>query len=249
MKKAFEILDKVCRADSGLTLSDLSRGLGISKSTVLGIAEALEERGALVRDPLTKRYTPGLALYRLGRAVRSRPGIEEIARPILEDLRTRTEESVFMGAAGGDHVYVLGTAESTREMKITSPVGTRIPLLAGATGKVFMASLDEGQAAGAVRTRGLQRYTPKTVTDVDRYLADVREVRERGWASDEEEYLMGVWAVAAPVRVSPVHALWVVGLAASLVPGRMAEVASLVVSAADGIARIAEEGDGCRASA
>ena len=68
VRKAFQILELVSRNASRLTLSDISRELAISKSTVHGIAAALEDAGALVRDPSTRRYAPGLALYELGRA-------------------------------------------------------------------------------------------------------------------------------------------------------------------------------------
>lgn len=213
VKRAFQILELVCRSEQGLTLSDLSRQLEISKSTVHGIAAALEDTGAVVRDPRSRRYAPGLTLFKLGRAAYSRITLRDVARPYIEELGERTEESVFLGVRHGERVFILDIVESMQDLKITSPVGTRIPLLAGAAGKVFLSCMTDEKAERIVRERGLVRFTDNTVTDPERYLMQVREVRARGYATDDEEYIAGVRAVASPIVAEDglASAIWVVG--------------------------------------
>lgn len=224
--KAFQILELVARSKPGMTISDLSRQLRISKSTVHGIIAALEEAGAVVRDVQNKRYSLGLTLFDLGRAAYSRIDMKDVARPFLEDLMVKTRESCFFGMRNGDHVSILDIVESTQDIKITAPVGTGIPLLAGATGKVFLASMPDDQAIELLQATGLHRFTANTITDPARYLDQLKAVRKDGYALDDEEYIPGVRAVAAPVRgQGQLAAIWVVGFTPRLNAEKMKPVA------------------------
>jgi DNA-binding IclR family transcriptional regulator len=103
-------------------------------------------------------------------------------------------------------------------MKITSPPGTRLPLLAGATGRVLLSQIEKEKAKGTIQKKGLVRYTSKTVTDPRQFLKEIEKAKKQGYAVDDEEYITGVRAVAAPLLSpsSPPAALWVVGFTSTL---------------------------------
>jgi len=239
VRKAFQILELVARNPSRLTLSDISRELSISKSTVHGIAAALEEAGAMVRDPATRRYAPGVTLHVLGRAAHNGIDLKDAARPHMEDLAGRTQESVFLGMRSGEHVFILDIVESTQELKITSPVGTRIPLLAGATGKALLATLSDEHALDVLREASLTAYTSRTITDPDRYVEEIRAARRLGYALDDEEYISGVRAVASPIpaRGGTASAIWVVGFSARMSGEKMERIGRETRRAAEAIGR------------
>ena len=218
VKKAFKILYAISNASSGLGISDLSKKLKIGKSTVHGITTALEEMGVLVRDPFYKRYTMGYSLLELCRAAYAKIELKDLARKPMEKLMGRVGETVFLGVLNGDHVTIVDMVESRNEMKITSPPGTRLPLLAGATGRVLFSQMEEEKAKEVLKKRGLVRYTSKTVIDHRQFLREIAKVKEQGYAVDDEEYIPGVRAVAAPLFYgsSPPAALWVVGFASTL---------------------------------
>lgn len=218
VKKAFKILQAIADSPSGLGVSELAKQLGIGKSTVHGITASLEEMGVLVRDPISKRYTVGFTLLELGRKSYGRIEWREVAKDPMRRFMEKVGETIFLGIMNGDHITILDVVESPKEMKITSPPGTRLPLLAGATGKAFLSLLDEKVAREIVRRVGLTKYTFKSVTDPKKFLKEVEETKKRGYAIDDEEYLLGVRAVAAPVRTishAPV-AIWAVGFTSSL---------------------------------
>jgi DNA-binding IclR family transcriptional regulator len=242
VRKAFQILELVSRSERGLTISDLSRELGISKSTVLGVTRALEDEGAVIRDARSKRFSLGLALYELGQRAYARFDLREVARPFMQELMHQTAETVFLGVRSGDHVSILDSVESSQELKISSPVGTRIPLVAGATGKVFLATLPPGEAEEIVRTVGLQAYTKKTITDPARYADELAAARQNGYALDDEEYIRGVRAVAATIRSNggAASAIWVVGFTPSMSASKMRDIAAETRAAAAAIRRAAE---------
>jgi IclR family KDG regulon transcriptional repressor len=239
VKKAFQIVKLIADSDRGLRLSDLSKDLKISKSTVHGITSALEEMGVIRRDPLTKRYALGFTLFELGRAAYSRIDLKDTARPIMEDLMERSQESVFLGVKNGDHLTILDIVESRHDLKITASIGMRIPLFAGAAGKVFLASMPEKQATELIRAKGIFRYTENTITDPERYLQEIRTVRQNGYATDDEEYISGVRAVASPVRgvAQPLAAIWVVGFKPSMGDDKMEALIKETKKAAETISR------------
>jgi DNA-binding IclR family transcriptional regulator len=220
-------------------ISELAKRMGISKGTVHGITAALEDLGAVRRDPGTKRYTLGLTLFELGRRAYFHIDLNELARPIMDDLMEKIQESVFLGVLSVDHITILDIAESRQELKITSPIGTTLLLTAGAAGKVFLASMKEEKALEIIEQNGLPHYTEKSISDPVRYMAELRRVKERQYATDDEEYIMGVRAVAAPIRGDrdQMAAIWVVGFKASLDDEKMKLLAKEIMKAVEEIDR------------
>ncbi len=218
VRRAFMILHAVSESSAGLGISELAKALKIGKSTVHGIVGALEEVGVLVRDPFRKRYRVGYTLLELGRKAYAKMELKEVARKPMERLAQEVGETAFLGVLNGDHVTILDVVESPNEMKITAPPGTRLPLLVGATGKVLLAQLDRQEAEAIVERMGLARYTPKSKIDPKEFLKGVARAKRVGYAIDDEEYLLGARAVAAPVQGGfvPPAALWIVGFTSTL---------------------------------
>ena len=237
VRKAFQILRDITGSSGGRTISELSRELGISKSTVHGILSALEAEAAIVRDPDTKRFRPGLTLLELGQLSGNTLTLRDVARAHIESLMIKTGESVFFGTRSGQNVIILDSVESSHDLKITSPAGTRLPLLAGATGKVFLSMMPDDQAGALVRKHGLRKYTDKTIIDPDEYLQQIRKARESGYAMDDEEFITGERAVAAPLAGNGLmpSAVWVVGFSPDLTPEKMTYMAEAAKAAAEAI--------------
>jgi DNA-binding IclR family transcriptional regulator len=218
VKKAFKILQVIADSPTGLGISELSKKLNMGKSTVHGITLGLEALGVLVRDPIQKKFNLGYTLLELSRRAYGRIELRDVARGPMEQLMQRVGETVFLGMMSGDHVTILEVVDSHNEMKITSPPGTRLHLLAGATGKVFLAQFEEKKAKEIIQKMGLARFTPKSIFDPKKFLREVEETKKRGYAIDDEEYMLGIRAIAAPIQTTspPLAAIWVVGFTSSL---------------------------------
>ena len=239
VKKAFEILGALSSSKEGLGVSEIARGLNMAKSTVHGMTSTLEELGAVMRDPYTKRYRLGLTLFELGRLAYSQIDLKTLARPIMEELMEKTQASVFLGILNWEHVTVLDIVESRQDLKITAPIGTAIPLFAGAVGKVFLASMKEEQTKKIVRSKGLTRFTKNTIVDPELYFQELKNVRKMGYAVDDEEYIPGVRAVASPIvgLGQLMSAIWVVGFKASMDEKKMKALINETKKAAEAISR------------
>jgi IclR family KDG regulon transcriptional repressor len=228
VQKAFRILQAIADSHSGLGVSELAKKLSVGKSTVHGITMGLEALGVLVRDPVQKKFNLGYTLLELSRRAYGKIELRDIARGPMERLMEQVGETVFLGIMSGDHVTILDVVESHNDMKITSPPGTRLPLLAAATGKVFLAQFEEKKAKEIIQKMGLSRFTPKSIFDLKKFLKEAEVTRKRGYAIDNEEYMLGVRAIAAPIqtRSGPLAAIWVVGFTSSLNDQKMERVIS-----------------------
>jgi DNA-binding IclR family transcriptional regulator len=239
VKKAFKILHTIADSSNGLGVSELAKQLKIGKSTVHGITSALEELGVLVRDPKRKKYSLGFTLLELRKKAYGKLELRDVAKTPMEKLMEKIGETVFLGILSGDHVTILDMVESHHEMKITSPPGTRLPLIAGATGKVFLSQLEEKKAKEVIQKIGLVKFTSKSIVDQKKFFKEVEEAKKRGYAMDDEEYMLGVKAIAAPIQTSspPLAAIWVVGFTSSLNDQKMEKVISEIQKTAQEISR------------
>ncbi|MEJ5358882.1 MAG: IclR family transcriptional regulator [Desulfobacterales bacterium] len=234
VSRAFHLLEAVASARGPVTLSELARRLGYSKGTLHGLIRALLDCEALCESPRGRGYAIGPAVVELAFRSRNFFRIGEQAQPVLDALRDRIGETVCLGVLSRSRGLIVATAEAGKPFKISAPPGTAIPLLAGAVGKVFLAGLPRSRADALIREQGLPAYTPRTITDRRRYLAELETVRRRGFAVDREEYLPGVAAVAVALG-SPAGlplALWVVGLAETMDDSALESIAGEMRDAA-----------------
>jgi IclR family transcriptional regulator, KDG regulon repressor len=183
----------------GMSATELGRELDISKSTISGLLTTLERHGLVQRDPLTKRVRLGLGLVELAASVSADIDVREAARPHLADLRRHSGETAILHLVTGDDVRIAERAEPDTQLKVVAPLGTRLPRFAGSPAKVLLAAMQPDEAEAIVRGHELPAFTPRSILDPETYLDQLAQTRRRGYARENEEYLVGVSAVSAPV--------------------------------------------------
>ncbi len=237
VKKAFTVLNAIAKSSHGLKISEIASLLNISKGTVHGIAAALEEQGAIIRNSGSKRYNIGMTLLELGKAAHRRIDFRKIARPIMEELMEQCQESVFLGIQNNDRVTIIDIVESRKDFKITSPIGTAIPLLAGAIGKLFLSRMGQEKLHCFLKSNPLRKFTSSTIVDTEQYIKELEKVKTDGFAYDDEEFISGVRAVAVPIKQHGAYipAIWVVGFKAAMTTDKMPAIISQTMAAADRI--------------
>jgi len=213
--KAARVLEELASSRGPVRLSQLSRELGMGKSSLWGILAALESLEWVKRGANGRGYTVGPGLLRLSRKAFGNWDLLEIARPFMEELAEETGESVFLGLVRGDRMVIVDCVEGRGEMRVTSPPGTRLPLMAAATVKAILADMPREKAQEILAQGPLPKFTERSVTDPSRFLEEVERARENGYGLDDEEYLRGIRAVASAIKGPkfPIGAIWVVGFA------------------------------------
>lgn len=181
-------------------VGELGRELGLHKSTVSRLMMTLERGGLLQRDPATKRYRLGIGLISLAGQVVSYMDVREVARSVLRPLAEDCGESVNLVVLDrGQVVNLEQFVPPARQVKNIGRVGRRMCPHCTAAGKVLLAALPPERWKRVLPAR-LERFTPRTVTDLVQLEEELAQVRERGYAIAQEELEDGLNAVAAPVR-------------------------------------------------
>lgn len=234
VEKAFRLLRFVADSNEALRLSDLARNLGFGKSTTHGLMRALVATGALIQNPKDMRIYLGPATVELALKNQNYLQLGREAQPKLDELRDLINETVFFGLMRPWRALIMATSEPHGTMKISSPPGFSIPLLAGALGKVFLSQLNDIEVAQIIKEQGLPEYTQFSITHEQTYLNEITHARRSGYALDKGEYLSGVNAIAVGLG----HyrglslAIWVVGFTESLNMEKVGEVTDFILATA-----------------
>ena len=179
------------------SLSDLARKIELSKPATYVLLRTLEEAGLITRDAAA-RYELSWGVYELGSAVIRPVGIASIARLHLDHLAERTGEAVLLGILDNAAVLYLDRGQEHESFTMIANVGRRSPLHTNASGKVLLAHQSTAYIE-AIVARPLAPTTSLTVTDGRVLTAELTRVRERGYATCNQEQEIGLSSIAVPV--------------------------------------------------
>ncbi len=227
VERAFKLLDLLATSDAGYSLSELARLLGMSKGSAHGLLKTLESGGVVEQDS-ERRYALGPRIYNLSQAYIRGSGLRRFALPAMRRLAADAGQTIFLGQIEPDGVRIIERVEEPGErgaLRVSARRGDRVHLLAGAIGRVVLASWPPARREEYLRTRTLRHFTDRSITDRDAYLAAVEETARTGVGVDHEEYLTGVNAVAAAIHGldgQPVALVWIVGFSAYFTDEAMA---------------------------
>jgi IclR family KDG regulon transcriptional repressor len=226
VEKAFRLLRFVANANEAVRLSDLAVHLGISKSTTHGLISALVATGALNQSSRDKKLTLGPATVELALKNRIYLQLGSRVQPRLDELRDLVNETVFFGLLHPWRALIMATSEAHNPIKISSPPGSSIILMAGALGKVYLSQMEDEEISRIVKKHGLPQFTKASIVAEPAFLKEIAAVRQSGYALDRGEYLSGVNAIAVGLgnHYGIQLALWVVGFAESLNPEKVDKV-------------------------
>lgn len=225
--KAFKLLETVSDSDRPLGVSELARRLQMGKSTVHGLVTTLEALGVLEAVG-AKRYALGPRLSALLSRTGNQADLRQVARPALERLAARTSLTTFLGVPADGQVTIVDIVHGPPTLAISAQVGSSIPLLAGAVGKVVLASWGGQRRRTFLDDTVLPVFTPHSIVSREAYEEAVLATATRGVGLDCDEYVDGVRAAAAPVTGPQrrlVAVLWVAGFSRHIDDARLDAVA------------------------
>jgi DNA-binding IclR family transcriptional regulator len=240
LDRALAILDALSAEGPDLSLGELSDQLDLHKSTTHRLMMVLERHKLIERNSVNGRYRLGLKLFELGTRAVSQLDLRERARPFLERLVVETSETVHLCVLDDSEVVYLDKVEPVRSVRMATSVGRRNPAHCTAVGKAIMAFLSEAQVEEIIRKQGMKAMTANTITSLVELKKELKAVRERGYAIDNEEIEEGVRCVGCVVRNFsgvPLAAISVSAPAFRLTKDKVKGLAQPVVAAATAFSR------------
>lgn len=198
--------------EAEIGISSLAKRLGLAKSTVHRLAVTLAAEDFLEQNPETGRYRLGLSLFTLGALARRRMDVSNVSRPLLGALRDKYQEATTLAILSGPSIMFLHNLESGQAIGTRAYIGDLKPAYCTAEGRVLMAFSTPAVVA-AVLTEAREPRTARTVTGLKALQRLLDEVRQVGYAIDDEESEDGMRCLAAPVRDISGKVVAAVGLA------------------------------------
>lgn len=200
--RAVKILEYVADRRGVAGLTEISKGLGIHKSTAHGLIATLEKCGYMQQDPKTGKYALGIRVFEMGQAYIANLDLREIALACLKELSLTYQETVHLAILSAEEIVYIDKVDGSRSIGIRSQVGGRNPAYCTGVGKVLLAGLDEQRIKKIYAGKTLRKYTPNTLADLPELLSQIRQVRGQGYALDLEEFELDLRCIAAPVKDS-----------------------------------------------
>lgn len=238
VERTFSILESLANGNQGKGVSELSRELGFAKSTTFNILTTLEDLGYIYRTD--NRYHLSLKLFSLSSTVVQQMDLRKVAAPILQNLVEKTGETVNLGTIQDDEAVYIDCLPGPQPVTVHTWPGERLSLHSTALGKVLLAWMPEDAVESILTHKGMPQHTSATASSTEQLIAELRQVRQDGYAVDDEEDAPGMRCVGAPVFDHTGQVIAAVSITAPvqrLTKPRIETLAQIVVDAARRISR------------
>ncbi len=240
LTRALTLLERLSESDTGMHLTDLSYQLGMPAATVHRLLSTFEELDFVEQDPDEGSWFIGLKAFTVGNAFLKRRDFVASARPYMNALVDECGETVNLGVIDDGEVVFISQVESQEVMRMIVRLGSRSPIHASGVGKAMLANMPEQRVTRILQQRGLARYTDHTIDSPATLRDELKQVRQQGYALDDEEHAVGLRCVAAPIFDENGQALAAISLSgpkARIVDGRLGEMGNAVRQTAAEITR------------
>lgn len=234
LSRALTLLEILAEDDEGYRLVDLAERSGLPAPTIHRLLTTLQQRRFVVFESEKNLWRIGPQCFAVGSAFMQRRDMVALATPTLRRLRDLAGETVNVGGLDQDEVLLLHQVESRQMMRAISRPGQRSPLANTAMGKSILAWLPPERVTQLVQL-GLQRLTPQSISRGTALHIALRNIREAGFAVDNEEVAIGLRCIAAPVFnefSQPIAAISVVGPTVRVTLDRLDSLSKSVMLAA-----------------
>jgi IclR family acetate operon transcriptional repressor len=229
------ILETVGKSGLPVSLGHLAAVLGIDRSSAFRLANTMKRRGFLSNPSAGKDYILGPSIWRLSRQYDWSKMLATVAHDRLRHLASITNETAHLAVREGRKALFIDHAATRHVIAISGQTGELVPLYCTSHGKALLADFDDQSLKGLFGDKPLKAYTRNTNLSLADLAKTCEEIRARGYATDESEFLEGVRCVAAPIRDREGAVIASIGISAPIVrfpAERETEFAEQVVSTA-----------------
>ncbi|WP_035845043.1 IclR family transcriptional regulator [Kitasatospora azatica] len=219
--RTVELLEYFASHPGMHSLAEVHEQVGYPKSSLYMLLRTLVELGWVETDATGTRYGIGVRALLVGTSYIDGDEVVSASRPVLDKLAAETTETVHLARLDGLDVVYLATRESQHYLRPFARVGRRLPAHTTSHGKALLATYSDEQVR-AMLPAELASLTENTITDPAVLIEELHQVRERGFAIDNEENTLGLrcFGIAIPYRTPARDAISVSVPVARLTPGR-----------------------------
>lgn len=217
---AFKLVEAL-NEQGAMGITELSRELGLGKSTVFRLISTLENRNYVMQDPESGKYMLSLKWVTIGKTVLKKQSLIKIVHPYLEKLSEKYNETAYLSVLNGYWMTFVDKVTSTNAIIMDIKVGSNMPAYCTATGKILLAHKYKDDIGKYVGNIDFKKYTENTINDAKKLKKELENIRLSGYSADDEENEIGLTCFAAPVRNSDGEVIAAISISGPT--GRMAQ--------------------------
>jgi IclR family pca regulon transcriptional regulator len=200
LSRGLSLLSMLAESPHPLNLTELSKRLHLSTSTVQRLTYTLQCLGYVDRENETKKFRIGPKTITMSLRAMRNLNLRNVAFPLLEKTSKEIGETVNLAILDGVEIVYLERIKTQQILNINLEIGSRLPAFCTSMGKVMLAYLPEDRLEELLNRMKLSPLTPKTITRKEDIKKELKKVRMRGFATNNEELAAGLRSVAAPIR-------------------------------------------------
>ncbi len=197
--KAVEIINYIAESDQEMGATEISDGLGYGVSATYHLLNTLKESNFITQNERTKKYQLSLKLWQLGMKAFSQNNLGTALRQFLTKLKKETGETSNLTVLDRKSIVYIAQEESDKLIKMFTKTGATAPLHCTASGKIFLAYMDDVKREEILKDYIMTRFTKNTITTKKQLLLELKEIKDKGYGFDIEERDEDVSCIAAPI--------------------------------------------------
>lgn len=199
IERTIKILNILNESTNSLNLTEISRNSGLSKSTTFRILSDLQNELFVSKNDSTNKYSLGMGLLSFSRFIRENDEIRKLVFPYMEKLSRETEESIELCFIIDNCRISIEKIDSPLAIRHTIELGKKIPLYAGANGKVILAFLNKDKINEILYENKLIAFTTNTITDPVTLEKELEKIRKNKYALSNGEHFLNTASIAVPI--------------------------------------------------
>ncbi len=199
LKKALQLLSCITKAKQPLGFSELVTQTKIPKATVHRILANLQQESLIRFDRISECYHAGYGLLELAQSTWENIEVRQLATDQLEQLSNLTGETIHLAVLDGGDIIYIDKIESNKNLRLYSSIGKKASAYCTGVGKAILAHLKATEQHAAIEQQSFQNFTKNTITNSKALVADLTQIKQQGYAIDNEEHEQGIYCIAAPI--------------------------------------------------
>lgn len=199
IQKAGELLALYDRDHAEWGVRDAASKLKMAKSSAHDLMNSLAKLGFLTKTE-DNRYRLGWRLVTLSETLLATTELRKEAHPVMEELAAQYQETIHLAVLDDTQAVYVDKLEGNQAVRVElTSLGARLYAHCSALGKVLLAFSPKEEVNRIIKTAGLPRFTPNTITDAEEFQQALTKIRKQGYAYDLEEILPDLCCVGAPI--------------------------------------------------
>ena len=234
LTRGLTLLELIADSHGSVALTELAQQAGLPNSTTHRLLSTMQQQGFVRQVGDLGLWTIGAHAFVVGSSFLQSRNLLALVHPVLRSLMEQSGETVNLAVLdlSDHHAVIIDQVQCTQLMRMSAPIGGKLPMHASGAGKAFLAHLGDEQVTALLHQKGLHYYTPKTLMSPQSLKENLALVRKAGFSFDDEEHALGLRCVAAPIydeHGEAFAALSISGPIARMTDDRITELGALVI--------------------